>query len=65
VILDLSCTFSVQLSLPYSKVGIASVLYIHNLVCFWTLEGCRSRLMILVICKNFDNFFGISFSFFI
>jgi hypothetical protein len=34
VILDLSCFFSVQVSLPYSRVGIVWVLCILSLVCF-------------------------------
>jgi Zn-dependent protease len=39
VIIALSCSCSVQVSLPYSAVGIARVLYICNLVCFCTLDG--------------------------
>jgi hypothetical protein len=34
VILDLSGSFSVQVSLPYGRVGSAGVLCIHNMVCF-------------------------------
>jgi hypothetical protein len=42
VILDLSCSFSVQISLSYRRVGNADVLYIISLVCFRTLEGFRT-----------------------
>jgi hypothetical protein len=42
VIQDLSCVFSVEVSLPYSRVGIARVLCICNLVCFWMVEGFRT-----------------------
>jgi hypothetical protein len=57
VILDLSCSFNIHASLPYSRVGIARMLYIRSLVCFWTMEGFRTRLTIPVIFRNFDNLF--------
>jgi hypothetical protein len=38
VILDLSCSFSVHVLLLCRRAGIASVLFIHNLVSFWTLK---------------------------
>jgi hypothetical protein len=63
VILDISCSIMVHISLPCNQVGTASVLCIHNLVCFWMLEGFRTLLMVPVICKNFDNLFGTSFFF--
>jgi hypothetical protein len=39
VLLYLSLSFSIWVSLQHSTVGIASVLFIRNLVCFGTLEG--------------------------
>jgi hypothetical protein len=38
----MSRSFSVQVSLPYTAAGIASVSYVCNLACFWTLEGFRT-----------------------
>jgi hypothetical protein len=52
MIVALSLSFSVQVSLPYSGFVIARVLYIRNLLYFWTLEGFRTWLMIPMICKN-------------
>jgi hypothetical protein len=64
VILDLSCSFSAQVSLPCSTVSIAGVLYTRNLVRFWTLEGFRTGVMMIpVICKNFGNMLGTSWPF--
>jgi hypothetical protein len=42
VILDFPFSYSVQVSLPYSRVGIAMACYIRSLDCFWTLKGLRS-----------------------
>jgi hypothetical protein len=55
---------SIQVSLPYSRVGTASVLCVPNVVRFWTLEGLRIWLPVHVICRNSDNLFGTSFFFF-
>jgi hypothetical protein len=63
VILTLSCSFSVQVSVPFSRVAIARVLYICNPVCFYTSEGFRTWLMIPVICKNYDSLIATYFSF--
>jgi hypothetical protein len=52
VILSLSYSFSVDVSLPRSRVGADRVLYIRNLVFFWTLERFRTWLMISKLCKN-------------
>lgn len=58
VILDLSCSFSVQASLSYSRVGAAGVLYVHHLVCFWLLESFRTWLIIPTVSNNFENLLG-------
>lgn len=47
-------SYSVQVSLPYSRVSTDGVLNIRNLVCFLTLEGFKTWLTIPVICKNCD-----------
>jgi hypothetical protein len=52
VILDLLSSFSVQDSLPYSKVGTAAVLHILNFVWFWTSEGFRTLVTIPLNRKN-------------
>jgi len=41
VILDLPCSFSVQVSLPTVGWLLLIYCYIRSLVCFWTLEGFR------------------------
>jgi hypothetical protein len=42
VILDLPFSFNVPVSLPYTRVSVSNVLYIHYLVCFWALEDFRT-----------------------
>jgi hypothetical protein len=54
------CSSSVQVSVPYRMVRIANVLCICNLLCFWTFECCRTRLIIPVISKIVLNFFVTS-----
>lgn len=51
VILYLSFSFSVQVSLPYVRVGIAKMIYISSLICFGNFQCCRTWLMIPVNCK--------------
>jgi len=63
VFLDFSCFFSVQFSLPYSKVGIADVLCICSLVYFMSVQGFGTCLMIPIICKNSVNLCIMLFSF--
>jgi hypothetical protein len=62
VILGLSCSFSVKVSLPLSRVGVVSVLYVRKLVRFGTLGGFRTSVVISVIWWSLDNLFGTSFS---
>jgi hypothetical protein len=45
----MSRSFSVQVSLPHRTVGTVGVLHIRHLVCFWTSESFKTRLMIPVI----------------
>jgi hypothetical protein len=46
-------------------MSTARELYIHNLVCFCTLEGFRFWLVIPVICKNVNSLIATSFSFYV
>jgi len=60
VMLDLSCSFSVQVSLTYSRMAAADVRYICSLVCFYTFQSFITWLIILTICQNFVNLFVTS-----
>jgi len=38
VILNLPFSFNFPVSLPYSRVSVSDVLYIHYLIYFWALQ---------------------------
>ena len=42
-----------QVSHLYNKVGNTKVLYIFNLVGFWTWEGLKILVIIPIIWRNF------------
>jgi hypothetical protein len=56
VILALPFSFNFPVSLPYSRVSVSIVLYIHYLVHFWALEDVRTWLFTPVVCKKYVNF---------
>ena len=55
VILDLPFSFNLSVSLPFSRVSVSNVLYIHYLVYLWALEDFRTCLIIPVVCKKYVN----------
>jgi len=55
VILNLPFSFNFPVSLPYSRVSVSDVLYIHYLIYFWALQDFGTWLIIPVVCKKCVN----------